>query len=61
MMSQTAGVSYHSAVGGPNNFYKGKMAGKVVKKGDLDYRLKMTANILSDQVDSMPEELFNPD
>lgn len=63
MSQTTAGSSsgYHSSVGGPNNFFKGKMAGKVAKKGDLDYRLKLAANILSEQVDSMPEELFNID
>ena len=52
-------VGYHSSVGGPNNFFKGKMSGKVPKKGEVEYRLKMAANILTEQVDAMPEELFN--
>jgi len=37
------------------------MSGKVVKKGDLEYRLKMASNILQEQVDAMPDELFNID
>ena len=53
--------NYHSSVGGPNNFFKGKMAGKVVKKGDEEHRLRSATNILSDQIDAMPEELFNLD
>ena len=56
-----AGSNYHSSVGGPNNFFKGKMAGKVVKKGDVEYRQKMATNILSEQIDAMPEEKLNLD
>jgi hypothetical protein len=41
-------AGYHSSVGGPNNFFKGKVAGKVVKTGDVDYRLHMTTKILNE-------------
>ena len=37
------------------------MAGKVVKKGDVEYRQKMATNILSEQIDAMPEEKLNLD
>jgi len=56
-MNQTQG--YHSSVGGPNQFFKGKMAGKVVRKGDADQRARLATNILIEQIDNLSEELFN--
>lgn len=57
----SAANGYHSSVGGPNTFFKGKMAGKVVKRGDMDHRLKLAQTILTEQVDSMPDDEFNAD
>ena len=35
------------------------MAGKVVRKGDTDQRAKLATNILIEQIDNLPEDLFN--
>ena len=58
----TAGHSsngYHSSVGGPNNFFKGKVAGKVPKKGDIEQRLRIATSILNEQVDQISDDLLN--
>ena len=46
-------------MGGPNNFFKGKVAGKVPKKGDLEHRLKMATSILNEQIDGISDDLMN--
>lgn len=60
-MATASQNGYHSSVGGPNNFFKGKVAGKVPKKGDLEHRLKMATSILNEQIDGISDDLMNMD
>ena len=53
-----ANGGYHSSVGGPNNFYKGKVSGKVVKRGEQELRQRNIQDILSNHIDSMSDDLL---
>lgn len=48
-------------MGGPNNFYKGKVSGKVVKRGDFEMRQRSIQDILTNQIEAMSDDLLNSD